>query len=154
MNATGVMLYSFGLHTEVSEGAFDVTLRMPAMCKALRPSRILTNVTTEGQVVISSLVIGGENQLIDELDAYVWSAAYYEESLKSALKELGCETAEEFERRQDAREFEDVNLPNPGRAELPTILANAPVTMAGRYLAGLPDGKKFAMSIVGYGYSS
>ena len=150
-HAQKVMLYSFGLQADVSAGTFDVTLRMPPACRVLRPTRIMTNVARKKTVFLTSLIIGGEDQLMARKDAYEWSAEHYAEVLKDALRSLGCASDIEFERRQDAGEFQDMSLPDPFRVDMPNIQANDPVRMAGMYIAELPEGKKFAMSIIGYG---
>jgi hypothetical protein len=134
--------YSFGLSGSIVDGKLEIN-SSPQI--TIRPTRIICNIQKRGQVWISELSIDGINQLATELDCFQFSQGAYEEMIQEAMREYKLSTREELYQYLDDN---DIELPDPCRADLPTIKKGKSVRLVGH---GSLD-YLFCISIIGTSY--
>lgn len=87
------------------------------------PRTIMTDVKEPGKAVITGIFFGERNELLQEIDAWLWSADYVMQVHNDFLKQYGMEKAEpeEIDRWLD---LSGLSMPEPNRLMLPMIRKN------------------------------
>lgn len=139
-----VRTYSFGLMAaREPDGKFNVR-GIPD--KTIRPQRLITDINRPEQVVMRDLLVGSQSQLVGPIDLYLFSLDYSQKVRDEFLKEHGLVDAGD-EQIDDYLDEHDLEMPTPGRIDLPTVRAGVPVSIIGRFLD--PALKQFFLSMIG-----
>jgi hypothetical protein len=99
----------------------------------MRPERTTAMVSREGQVILETLSVDGENQLMAPLDCYRISAALDAKMREEFLREHGL-TGTNYKTIDDYLDLHELSIPTCTRLPLPKIGPGKVVRMSGKIL--------------------
>lgn len=149
-NPQRVVSYTFSLKTktfEVDVFTFDISATLHPRVEAFRPRRMIASVSKRNLIQIDELIISGQNQLAQSIDAYKYSMRKHDDVIQERLRELGIVSIEEFDALQDAGL--NIHLPDPLQIDFPTVTQNSTVRMVGKWLSSAAEPQPFILTFIG-----
>lgn len=146
---TRVVTYSFSL--SVQKGDEDTFRVSNETGVVFRARRLLTNVQEPNTVLLTSLTVGGEEQLLAAVDAYRFSLAYCGELDRAFLEANGLMSKTDSE--VDAwLERHDLTMPSTTatRVDLPTVAKGVELAVRGS-MPRMPKGFQLVVTFTGEG---
>lgn len=98
----------------------------------MRPEKIMTSVTELGQAIIDGIYIGGQNQLIGELDAYFLSTSLASKLRTEFLTEHGL-LGKSYQEIDNYLDDNELSMPDTMRLDLPVIRKDTEVKLTGKF---------------------